>query len=539
MLRKIILENFMSHGRTEIDLADGLTVLTGPNNCGKSAVVAALQIVANNGKTTHVMRHGTKVCRVTVETDDGHTVVWERKGKTVKYTLDGEDIHRIGQATPDSLHDILRLDRVQADTGKAKHDYDIHFGEQKSPVFLLGETGSRAASFFASSSDASRLVEMQHLHRANLRDRKADAKRMTAKKEANQQRLTAYEPLDQIAKSVSKAESMQNEIESVDRRIEKLKGVAKSLAQMIKNQDHLAQRHKTLFRLERTTTSPLTLQQDADNCDRLGSLSGQLAALTAQQALLKKQHTIYEPLIIPPIRFDVGSLHSLISELKEVSRRIQVSRRVLARCESLESPPALERADACNRIIRQLRNATLRLQLERRSVAALSSLSLPPELAATIGLQTLLQRLTEAVVIERKAGNVVSAIVTLERPPEFDSIDRLQVVVSELSGQRRKAHRLEVAANALIQLKETEEPVAVDRVRDKIDQLRSATSAVASTYKASAEAQRAVDRCETKLRAFVEQNPTCAVCGGSIDPETLMSAAPSIHHHVVQEVADE
>ena len=31
----------MSHDDTTIELADGLTVLIGPNNCGKSAVVAA------------------------------------------------------------------------------------------------------------------------------------------------------------------------------------------------------------------------------------------------------------------------------------------------------------------------------------------------------------------------------------------------------------------------------------------------------------------------------------------------------------------
>jgi len=173
----------MSHRRTEIELADGLTVLTGPNNCGKSAIVAALQILATNGRTTHVMRHGEKFCRVTVETDDGHQIAWERKKKTVKYILNGEDVHRVGSSIPDSLHDLLRLDRVQAEAGKATHDYDIHFGEQKSPVFLLDETGSRAASFFASSSDASRLVEMQHRHRSNVRERRAESKRLTIEKE--------------------------------------------------------------------------------------------------------------------------------------------------------------------------------------------------------------------------------------------------------------------------------------------------------------------------------------------------------------------
>ncbi|MFH1302796.1 MAG: ATP-binding protein, partial [Planctomycetota bacterium] len=34
MLKRITLHNFMSHSHTVIDLSPGLTVLTGPNNCG-------------------------------------------------------------------------------------------------------------------------------------------------------------------------------------------------------------------------------------------------------------------------------------------------------------------------------------------------------------------------------------------------------------------------------------------------------------------------------------------------------------------------
>ena len=48
MIRSIELHNFMSHERTIIEPADGLTVLVGPNNCGKSAVVSALGILCEN-----------------------------------------------------------------------------------------------------------------------------------------------------------------------------------------------------------------------------------------------------------------------------------------------------------------------------------------------------------------------------------------------------------------------------------------------------------------------------------------------------------
>ena len=78
MITRIEITNFMLTN-TRIEPAAGLTVLAGPNNCGKSAVVAALQILCNNDPLTYVLRHGERECSVRVETDDGHVVEWRRK----------------------------------------------------------------------------------------------------------------------------------------------------------------------------------------------------------------------------------------------------------------------------------------------------------------------------------------------------------------------------------------------------------------------------------------------------------------------------
>src|SRR6185436_12523227 len=94
MIRRITLHNFMAHKATVIEPAAGLTVLVGPNNCGKSAVVAALRILCHIENSTYVLRHGERECSVTVVTDDGHTIVWRRKNSPA-YTIDGEPFDRL------------------------------------------------------------------------------------------------------------------------------------------------------------------------------------------------------------------------------------------------------------------------------------------------------------------------------------------------------------------------------------------------------------------------------------------------------------
>ncbi len=46
--------------------------------------------------------------------------------------------------------------------------FNVHFGSQKSPIFLLASKAGTAAKFFASSSDASRLLQMQQTHKGRV-----------------------------------------------------------------------------------------------------------------------------------------------------------------------------------------------------------------------------------------------------------------------------------------------------------------------------------------------------------------------------------
>ena len=160
LIRRIELRNYMSHRHTVIDLAEGLTVLVGPNNCGKSAVVSAFQTLCQNATGDYMRRHGERECSVRVETDDGHVLEWRRKRDGVSYTLDGQEVSRLNGSPPDDLHDLLRLPLVES----GNTSFDVHFGEQKQPIFLLDKSSGHRATFFASSSDAVKLIAMQRLH---------------------------------------------------------------------------------------------------------------------------------------------------------------------------------------------------------------------------------------------------------------------------------------------------------------------------------------------------------------------------------------
>ncbi|MCP4784594.1 MAG: AAA family ATPase [Fuerstiella sp.] len=533
MLRRIILENFMSHARTEIDLADGLTVLTGPNNCGKSAVVAALQILATNGRSTHVMRHGAKCCRITVETDDGHTICWERKKTTVKYTLDGEDIHRVGTSVPDSLHELLRLDRVEAETGKSKHEYDIHFGEQKAPVFLLGESGSRAASFFASSSDASRLVEMQHRHRLKLRDQKSEAKRLRTESNNNTARLMSFEPIDQIADHITQADSSLETIRAAEQRIHLLKRLTSGLGHSRTECERLRIQRSILARLDQAMTTPADLERVTQSATQLRSAVVEMSNLQQRRRDCGAQVETLATLKSVPELHEVNRIQSLIVDLAAGTQRRDSANEILDCCSPVTAPPELEPADACRRVLDQLSAASVRQRHVDRVSQSLWVLESAPHLSDTNALQAVISKLVDVARRNRTTNSAQAAFTHLRKPPEETPTDRLRQLVADLTDRQAVVAGSIAGAAALAKLSTPADPIDVDSLTATIEKLSQCLGAAAKAAGNVDAARKNTADCETQIRQFVRSNPRCATCGASIDPETLMSTVPSLHDHSV------
>ena len=89
-ITKIIIEGFQSHRKTTVipAAAGQLTVLTGPSDTGKTAIIRALRwVLYNIPQGTDYIRAGTSTARVTVEYLSGHQVVRERTRSYNRYIV--------------------------------------------------------------------------------------------------------------------------------------------------------------------------------------------------------------------------------------------------------------------------------------------------------------------------------------------------------------------------------------------------------------------------------------------------------------------
>ncbi len=340
MIKRIELINFMSHAHTVIEPAAGLTVLVGPNNCGKSALVAALQILCHNDNSTYVLRHQAKDCQIIVETQEGHVIEWSRKKSgSPKYTINGKPFDRLKRNVPPELHAALRLPKVTSD----KQEFDVHFGEQKRPVFLLNDSAGAAAEFFASSSDAIRLVEMQALHKLKVRDARRDQANLLLEKQAVADRLTKLAPVKKL----------DTEIVAVEEMFVALAAEAEDIAAIHNIINHIVDGHKDLLYHETLVGCFEQLRQPPDFQDtgELQRLLRQMATSIAQTEHATKLSDALRPLPQPPEIDDETELENVINEIVTSTRRAQQNDAKSNSLRQLAPAPELESTDPLARLL--------------------------------------------------------------------------------------------------------------------------------------------------------------------------------------------
>lgn len=391
MIKRIELVNFMSHPHTVIEPADGLTVLTGENNTGKSAVIAALQILSRNISGDFMVRHGERECRILAETDEGHVLEWKRKNQTVSYTLNGRAVHRLRGSVPDDLQDLLRMPQVEAEGGI----FDVHFGEQKKPIFLLDESPARRATFFASASDTIKLIEMQNRHRQKVRDAKIQEKRLVKDRSRLNRRLEALAPLEALDKRLQALEQNYAAIQSVDSRIERLNRILKEMLQ-------------TKNRVDEWTDTGFATQT--------------LAA--------------------PPALTPTDTLERMIRRLTNFTTLTQKAREDSNRLAGLATPPDLFGTRRLFDIINRINQADVSKRRCHKRAATLSQISAPPEIHPTQALKALISRLETAKqhVFEKK--NRAKLLETLSAPPTPADTQKLERMIHRMREGRKNMDRL-------------------------------------------------------------------------------------------------
>jgi len=377
---RIRVRNFQSIEDAEVEVS-GLTVVTGQNNSGKTALMRAVRGVFDNTGGDAFVRHGTDALAVHLDFGDAD-VTWT-KGPKVKptYVVGGKTINP-GRAVPSEVAS-LGITPVQAGSGEVWPQVAPQFTGQ---LFLLDLPGSSIAEVVSDVDRVSRLTEALRYADSDKRTANADLKVRRKDRDDAATELAAFDGLDAAGDVVDNAARTLADVEDASDELDGVRTLAEGL---------------------RASSSRV------DALDGVGSV------------------------VVP----DPAPIHSASVELEGVRRVADAVRRHRSTVASLPSdvpvPETVGVVD-CAREVRDVRVLAGRIRSARNTVASVPSVAVPDvtdpsDVSREVSdLRVVARRLSTARALVVRYGVVPSDV------PDSMVVDRVATARTVLGSMRER-----------------------------------------------------------------------------------------------------
>lgn len=278
MIKKLTIDQFQNHTHSELEFSEGLNVICGTSNSGKSAIIRALRLILENKPSGDSYRNwhaGKESTKVKIEFDSGDIVERIRGSKNI-YVFNGEEYKAVGVNVPDEISNIFDIN-------------DINIQSQFAPHFLLSSSAGDVARKLNS------IVGIEDIDRSNKRINKIISEvKMTIKyTEGEKTRLeekhkeylqypgyeealdgieNGYNKIKQLKDDQNRIQELITDVQKLNIKIFDLNNIIKyenSIDTLIKNSNELTSIKDTHFKLSKLINN---LNNANDNLNTVESI---------------------------------------------------------------------------------------------------------------------------------------------------------------------------------------------------------------------------------------------------------------------------
>ncbi len=222
-ITRIEIHNFQSHARTVIEPAPagGLTVITGPSDNGKSAIVRALKWLYYNDQPQgdDFCRAGCDFVEANIETTSDRHVTRRRTSSTNRYIVDGKKYEGFRYSVPIEVQQATSVRPVRLDNDNIQANIA---GQLEAP-FLGNSISAPARAKALGKLAGAEVIDQANrdlgtdLHRA-----KQEVKRLEAEVEKLEQQAAQYDYLPALADRLEQLKQLDEQIRTAQERMRQL-----------------------------------------------------------------------------------------------------------------------------------------------------------------------------------------------------------------------------------------------------------------------------------------------------------------------------
>lgn len=234
-VKSIYLEDFQSHAKSKLELAGpgGLTVIVGPTDSGKTAIVRGLRwLFYGIPQGIEFIRVGRNTATVALELEDGTKVVRERSKTVNRYRIvkpggNSTVLEGFGNAVPLEVQEVTGVRTVTI----GDLELTLNLSEQLDGPFLGNKqiSGPSRAKVLGKLAGTEEVDEAQRQLGTDLYRAGQEEKRLLSEIEALDAKIHEYDYLPALAERIAKLESLLQIVREAQGRLAKLEFASQKL----------------------------------------------------------------------------------------------------------------------------------------------------------------------------------------------------------------------------------------------------------------------------------------------------------------------
>jgi DNA repair exonuclease SbcCD ATPase subunit len=278
-IKAVRLENFQSHLDTYVEFSDGLNVIVGQSDSGKTAILRGMRwALYNQPRGSDFVRVSADFVRVTITFEDETVITRERTSSKNRYTIrkKGEEelvLEGFGTHVPNEVMEAHGMSHLKIDQD---NDLMIHLSQQLDGPFLLEQTSSIRAKTLGRISGA-------HFLDMAIRDTTKDLSQLNLRMKQEQAEI---EKLEEELQPYSHLDNLKSQLLNSELRIEKVKSMLETRKKLVEVKKQWTQINKE----EDVAIAWRKLVKDVDEwqqkMEMLQAMVQQFVVFTQKQKLL-------------------------------------------------------------------------------------------------------------------------------------------------------------------------------------------------------------------------------------------------------------
>jgi len=301
MINSLTIQNFQSHKNTTLEFDNGINIIIGQSDSGKTAIIRALNWVINNRPTGEAFRSswggGTDV-NLWVDKQ----AIRRGKGKTNFYNLQNltsvagegdEKFLSFGQDVPDEIKNLVNFSSLNLQ------------GQFDSP-FLLALSGGEVARYLNSIVRLDVIDKSLYNIGSTLRKEKSDIEQAHNWLDTTKEKLEEFNWVDEAERCLVKLESTKDSLKYKKNKsfklefiINKISSLDKEIEQISKLTQHEDAVNKLITRSEKSKTDSNKVEKLSGMISNVNAIEESMERLAHKIKLWQRQFNKLMPDICP------------------------------------------------------------------------------------------------------------------------------------------------------------------------------------------------------------------------------------------------